>query len=38
MPLGVKGVKALKDSGIKKSYVSTDKYADVITPSYVISY
>jgi hypothetical protein len=27
MPLGVKGVKALKDGGIKESIVSTDKYA-----------
>ncbi len=30
MPLGVKGVKASKDGGIKKSIVSTDKNADVI--------
>jgi hypothetical protein len=37
MPLGVKGVKALKDGGIKESIVSTDKYADVIKLSSVIS-
>ena len=37
MPLGVKGVKALKDGGIKESIVSTDNYADVIKLSSVIS-
>ena len=37
MPLGVKGVKASKDGGIKESIVSTDKYADVIKLSSVIS-
>ncbi len=37
MPLGVKGVKDLKDGCVKDSYVSADKYADIVTLSYVIS-
>ena len=38
MPLGVKGVKALMESGMDESYVSADKYADIVTLSSVISY
>ena len=29
-PLGVKGVKYLRDGGVVESYVSADKYADVL--------
>jgi hypothetical protein len=40
MPLGVKGVKDSKDGGIEESYVSADKYANIVTLSsyQVISY
>ena len=38
MPLGVKGVKNLMESGMDESYVSADKYADIVTLSSVISY
>ena len=38
MPLGVKGVKDSKDGDVEESYVSADKYADIVTLSYVISY
>ncbi len=31
--LGVKGVKDSKDSGVKDSYVSGDKYAHIVTLS-----
>jgi hypothetical protein len=31
--LGVKGVKHSKDNGVKDSYVSGDKYADIISLS-----
>ena len=37
-PLGVKGVKYLKDGGVVESYVSADKYADIITLASVIFY
>jgi hypothetical protein len=31
--LGVEGVKDSKDGGVKESYVSADKYADIISLS-----
>ena len=33
MPLGVNGVKDSKDGGVVESYVSADKYADIVTLS-----
>ena len=40
MPLGVIGVKDSKDGGIKESYVSAEKNADIVTLSsyQIISY
>jgi hypothetical protein len=36
--LGVEGVKDSKDGGVVESYVSAEKYADIVTLSYVIPY
>ena len=38
LPLGGKGAKDSKDGGVEESFVSADKYTDIITLSSVISY
>ena len=37
-PLGGKGEKDPKDCGVKESFVSADKYTDIITLSLVMSF